>query len=92
MIDVDVRISSYSKKELAKAVDKRFRVISAIKLFKISKATKELKGTKEQSYFKILQSYKTQNVKYKVIMLVKTSNKTILKYCTHCYVALSNIF
>ena len=47
MVDVDVCILSHLKVELAWAVDKRFRVISTIMLFKNSKSTKELKGTKE---------------------------------------------
>ena len=47
MVDVDVRVSSHLKQELAWAVDKRLRVISTIMLFKNSKSTKELKGTKE---------------------------------------------
>ena len=34
VVDVDVRISSYLKEELAWAVDKRLRVISTIMLFK----------------------------------------------------------
>ena len=44
MVDVDVRISSHLKGELAWAVDKPLRVISYLKN---SKSTKELKGTKE---------------------------------------------
>ena len=47
MVDVDVRISSHLKEELAWAVDKRFRVISTIMYLKNSESTKELKGTKE---------------------------------------------
>ena len=47
MVDVDICISSHLKEELAWAVDKWLRVISAIILFKNSKSTKELKGTKE---------------------------------------------
>ena len=46
MIDVDVRVSSYLKEELAWAVDKRLRVISTIMLFKNSKSIKELIETK----------------------------------------------
>ena len=34
MVDVDVRVSSHLKEELAWAVDKRLRVISTIMLFK----------------------------------------------------------
>ena len=34
VVDVDVRISSYLKEELAWAVDKRLQVISTIMLFK----------------------------------------------------------
>ena len=34
MVDVDVRISSHLKEELAWAADKRLRVISTIMLFK----------------------------------------------------------
>ena len=47
MVDVDVCISSHLKEELAWAVNKRHLVISTIMLFKNSKSTKELKGTKE---------------------------------------------
>ena len=45
MVDVDVRISSHLKEELAWAIDKRLRFISTIMLFKNSKSTKELKET-----------------------------------------------
>ena len=34
MVDVDVRVSSHLKEELAWAVDKQLRVISTIMLFK----------------------------------------------------------
>ena len=34
VVDVDVRVSSYLKEELAWVVDKRLRVISTIMLFK----------------------------------------------------------
>ena len=34
VVDVDVRVSSHLKEELAWAVDKRLRVISTIMLFK----------------------------------------------------------
>ena len=44
VVDVDVRVSSYLKEELAWAVDKRLRVISTIMLFKNSKSIKELKN------------------------------------------------
>ena len=44
MVDVDVRVSSHLKGELAWAVDKRLRIISTIMLFKNSKSTKELKN------------------------------------------------
>ena len=47
VVDVDVRVSSYLKEELAWAVDKQLWVISSIMLFKNSKSIKELKGTKE---------------------------------------------
>ena len=47
MVDVEVRVSSHLKEELAWAIDKRFRVISTIMLFKNRKSTKELKETKE---------------------------------------------
>ena len=43
MVDVDVRILSHLKEELAWAVDKRLWVISTIMLFKNSYSTKELK-------------------------------------------------
>ena len=46
MVDVDIRVSSHLKEELAWAIYKRLRVISAIMFFKSSKSTKELKGTK----------------------------------------------
>ena len=45
MVDVDVRVSSHLKEELARAIDKRLRFISTIMLFKNSKSTKELKET-----------------------------------------------
>ena len=45
MVDIDVRVSNHFKEELAWAVYKQLRVISAI--IKSSKSTKELKGTKE---------------------------------------------
>ena len=44
MVDVDVRVSSHLKGELAWAVDKRLGIISTIMLFKNSKSTKELKN------------------------------------------------
>ena len=47
MVDVEVHISSHLKEELVWTVDKRLWVISTITLFKNSKSTKELKGTKE---------------------------------------------
>ena len=47
MVDVDVLISSHLKEELVWVVDIWLRVISTIMLFKNSKSTKELKGTKE---------------------------------------------
>ena len=47
MVDVDVRVLSHLKEELIWAVDKRLWIISTIMLFKNSKSTKELKGTKE---------------------------------------------
>ena len=47
MVDIDVCVSSHLKEELTWAIDKRLRVISTIMLFKNSKNTKELKGTKE---------------------------------------------
>ena len=34
MVDIDVRVSSHLKEELAWAIDKRIRVISTIMLFK----------------------------------------------------------
>ena len=43
MVDVDVRVSSHLKEELAWATDKRLQVISTIMLFKNSKSTKELR-------------------------------------------------
>ena len=47
MVDVDVHVLSHLKEELAWVVDKQLQVISAIMLFKNSKSTKALKGTKE---------------------------------------------
>ena len=47
MVDVDVRVLSHLKEELAWAVDKWLWIICSIMLFKNSKSTKELKGTKE---------------------------------------------
>ena len=52
VVDIDVRILSCLKEELAWAGDKQFQVINTIMLFKNSKNAKELKGTKEISYFK----------------------------------------
>ena len=43
MVDVNLRVSSHLKQELAWAVDKRLRVIDTLKN---RKSTKELKGTK----------------------------------------------
>ena len=45
MVDIDVRVSSHLKEELAWPVDKRLRVISTIMLYKSSKSSKKLKGT-----------------------------------------------
>ena len=47
MVDVDVRVSSHLKEELAWVIDKRLRVISTVMLFRNSNSTKELKETKE---------------------------------------------
>ena len=47
VVDVHVRVSSHLKEELAWAVDKRLPVISTIMLFKNSRSTEELKGTKQ---------------------------------------------
>ena len=47
VVDVDVRVSSHFKEELAWAIDKWLRIISTIVLLKNSKITKELKETKE---------------------------------------------
>ena len=44
VVDINVRVSSHFKEELAWAVDKWLRVISTMMLFKNNKATKELKG------------------------------------------------
>ena len=44
MVDVDVRVLSHLKEELAWAIDKPLRIISTIILFKNSKSTKELKN------------------------------------------------
>ena len=45
MFDVDVRVSSHLKEQLAWAANKRLRAISTIMSFKNSYRTKELKGT-----------------------------------------------
>ena len=47
VVDVNVCMSNHLKEKLVCAVDKRLTVISTIMLFKNSKSTKELKGTKE---------------------------------------------
>ena len=47
MVDIDICVSSHFKEELTWAIDKWLQVISTILLFKNSKSTKELKGTKE---------------------------------------------
>ena len=47
MVDADVRVSGYLKKDLTWAINKWLRVSSTIILFKNNKSTKELKGTKE---------------------------------------------
>ena len=47
MADIDLRVSSNLKVELAWATDKWFRVISTIMSFKNSYSTEELKGTIE---------------------------------------------
>ena len=47
MVNVDVRILSHLKEELAWAIDKQLLVISTIMLFKNSYSTKGLKGIKE---------------------------------------------
>ena len=47
MVDVNVCVLSHLKEELTWAINKWLRVISTIMLFKNSKSTKELKGTKE---------------------------------------------
>ena len=52
VVDVDVRISSHLKEELAWAIDKWLRVISNYNVIKNSDSTKVLKGTKEESRFK----------------------------------------
>ena len=44
VVDVDICVLSHLKEELARAVDKRLRVISTIMLFKNSKSAKELKN------------------------------------------------
>ena len=47
VVDVDIRVLSHLKEELAWAIDKWLRVISTLMLFKNSKSTKELKEAKE---------------------------------------------
>ena len=44
MVEIDTRVSSHLKEELAWAVYKQLQVISSIILFKNSKSTKELKN------------------------------------------------
>ena len=51
MVDIDVRVSSHLKEELAWDAGKRLWIISTKMLFKSSKTTKEVKGT---SHFKSL--------------------------------------
>ena len=55
MVDIDVRISSHLKEELAWAVDKRLQVISTIMLFKNSKSIKELKKLKNKAVLNLKQ-------------------------------------
>ena len=45
VVDVNVRVSSHLKEELACDVDKRLRIISTKMLFKNNNTTKEVKGT-----------------------------------------------
>ena len=47
VVDVDVRLLSYLKEDLAWDIDKWFRVISNYNVIKNSDSTKVLKGTKE---------------------------------------------
>ena len=47
VVDVDVRLLSYLKEELAWDIDKWLRVISNYNVIKNSDSTKVLKGTKE---------------------------------------------
>ena len=44
VVDIDVCVLSHLKEELAWAVDKRLRVISAIMMFKNSKSIRELEN------------------------------------------------
>ena len=44
MVDVDVRVLSHLKEELAWVVVKRLRIINTIMVFENSKSTKELKN------------------------------------------------
>ena len=46
MVDVNIHVLSYLKEELAWAADKWLWITSTKILFKNSKCTKELKGTK----------------------------------------------
>ena len=46
VVDVDVHVLSHLKKELVWGVDRHLWVIDTTMLFKNSKSTKELKGTK----------------------------------------------
>ena len=57
MVDVDVRLSSHLKEELAWAVCKPLRVFSTIMLFKNSKTTKELKRTSRFKFKTIIIVY-----------------------------------
>ena len=47
VVDVDVRLLSHLKEELAWDIDRRLRVISNYNVIKNSDSTKVLKGTKE---------------------------------------------
>ena len=55
MVDIDVRVLSHLKEELAWAVDKWLRVISTIIYLKNSKGTKEQKRTLNKAVFNLEQ-------------------------------------
>ena len=57
MVDMDIRVSSHLKEELAWAEDKRLWVINIIKLFKNNCSIKELQCKRNQRIFIYLFIY-----------------------------------